>query len=103
MPDLNANDAGLVLEFVIRKFDDNFVDITGGTIRFKVKQINTTVNKINTICTITTPLQGRCKYTTISTDLNTTGVYDGELEVTIGSQITTIPLGRFKINTDLPN
>ncbi len=104
MPDLQQNDVGQILNFIIRQFNDDLVDLSGGAVQFKMKQINVTTNKVDATCTLAgDPTTGQCSYTTLSGDLNTNGVFDGELEVTIGTTITTIPIGRFKIQSDLPN
>jgi len=101
-PDLNADDVGIKPEFVVRNNDDSLVDLTTGTVLLKMKQINTTTNKVSGTCTLDDPVLGECSYTTVAGDLDTAGVYDAELQVTIGSAINTIPLGRFKIDQDLP-
>ena len=68
-----------------------------------MKLITDTVSKVSASCTITTPLQGICEYTFITTDLDTNGVYDVELQIeNPGVSIETIPLGRVTVLEDLP-
>lgn len=102
MPDLNEDDIGQTLQFVVREFDESLVDLTGGTVTFKIKRINETLNKISAVCTLDDPTDGECSYATISGDLDEAGVYDSELQVVLASSTTTIQLGRFKVNIDLP-
>src|SRR3990172_8035748 len=96
IPDFYEDDVGGALTFVIRQLDDTLVDITGAIILFKVKQINISTNQINSACSLTIPDEGECEYTFLSGDLDTEGVFDAELQITLGSEVNTINLGRFK-------
>lgn len=102
MPDLWEDDEGQNLQFTIQQFNDGFVNLTGGTVTFKIKEINADVNKVSAACTLTNPAGGICTYSTQATDLDAEGVYDAELEVDLTTSVTTIYLGRFRINADLP-
>jgi hypothetical protein len=103
MPDLWANDVAQILTFTVRQANNAVVNLTAGNISFKIKEINTDTNKVDAACTLTNPTGGVCTYTTIAADLDTAGVYDAELEIVVGSSTTTIYLGRFRVQTDLPN
>jgi len=102
MPDLWEDDVEQLLTFTIRQKNNDAVNLTSGSVNFKMKEINTATNKVDAACTLTTPAGGVCTYTTVIADLDAAGVYDAELEVTIGTAITTIYLGRFRVQTDLP-
>lgn len=101
-PDAFANDAGTVYTFVVRNDDDSLVDLTTATVTFKMKKTNTSTNKVSTACAVTVPLEGKCTYTVSSGDFDTAGVYDAELQVVDGALTSTVFLGRFKIQQDLP-
>lgn len=103
MPDLWEDDVGQILTFTVRQENNAVVNLTSGTVNFKMKEINTETNKVDSACTLTNPTGGVCTYTTIAADLDTAGVYDGELEVVVGTSTTTVYLGRFRVQTDLPN
>ena len=101
MPDLNRDDVGQLLTFNLLLNDDGAVDLSTASVDFKMKQINSTGLKVNQSCALTSPASGVCAYTTQSGDLDTEGVFDAELEVTDGTQVTTVELGRFRIIEDL--
>lgn len=102
MPDFWEGDVEQLLTFTVRQESDAAVNLTAGTVNFKMKEINTETTKVDSACTITDATGGVCTYTTQAADLDTAAVYDAELQVTISSQVTTIYLGRFRVQTDLP-
>ena len=102
MPDLFQDDVEQQLTFTIKSEDGNIVDLTGDVVLFKMRQINTTSLKVDTVCVLDNPSIGLCSYESSSGDLDTIGVFDAELQVTQGTQVTTIRLGKFQILADLP-
>lgn len=102
MPNLNQNDTEQLIQFEIKNFDDTVVDLTADTVKFKMKSVASSTNKVDSLCTITDAVNGKCEYQTISADLDEGGDFDAELEVTQGTKVTTVRLGRFEINADLP-
>lgn len=76
------NDTKPPLEFEITQ-EGAPVDLTGSTVKFYMKEVNTGTVKINgTTCDITDATKGKCRYQWASGDTNTVGVYVGEVEVT---------------------
>ena len=102
-PNLYRNDRGKVFTFTVRADNDTVIDLTGATVRFKMQNILETTSKVNGVCTLTTPTSGLCEYTMQSTDIDTFGVFDAELEVitNTGTKTDTIPFGRVSILQDL--
>ena len=100
--DFNRNEYGFSISFEVLQDNDLVLDLTGKTVKFKVKEINSITNKVNSVCSITNATSGLCQYTVASVDFNVSGVYDGELEITSGSNEISFKLGRFRILDDLP-
>jgi len=102
-PNLVRNDRGNQVSFTVRYENDVPVDLTGGTVRLKFQRVDSDVAKVNGICSLDNPTNGLCSYEFKSTDLNTFGVFDAELEVVLsgGTDISTIKLGRVSILEDL--
>ena len=102
MPDFITNDYGFKLNFEIENDDGSAHDLTGKTVQFKMRQINTTTLKVDETATNDVVLEGKASYTTQAADFNTTGVYDAELEVIeAGTSTQSINLGRFRITSEL--
>ena len=103
-PNLVRNDTGFDIQFNCLLNDDTTAfDLTAGTIKFKAKFLDATANKIDGSCTIISATAGTCKYTVQSSDLDTAGVMEAELEITQGAVINTVKLGRLSVLEDLPN
>ena len=103
MPDFVRNDEGFFITLFVKAEDDTAFDLTGVTeVLLKFKEVNSTSNKVSAACTVLDASAGKCSYTFASQDLDTKGVYDAELQVTIGSLVKTAQLGRFRILEDLP-
>jgi len=102
MPDLIAGDVGKILSFAVKLDSDVAVDLTGATVIFKTKKLNEPNNKIEAPCVITGAGTGICEYTTLAADLDDSGVYDAEIQITIAGVINSAKLGRFVIWQDLP-
>ena len=99
---LVRGDKGFDLEFTVQEADASAFDLTGATVKFKMAVSQSGSLKIDGPCTITDPLQGKCKYTIGDTDLDTAGQYVAELEITIGAKIVTITDILVKVIKDLP-
>jgi len=82
-------DVGFDIEFVCKDKNGTVIDLTGGSVKFKMGHPGDTA-KIDAACTLTDEANGECKYTTQDGDLDTCGIYDAELEITLGSKVLTI-------------
>jgi len=101
MPDLIRNDKGWGIVFTLKHNDDSVFDVTTGVVKFFMKNSSTGVLKVNGTCTLTTPATGIVTYTLIAADLDTAAVYLGELQLTLGTAIYSVKLGRFQVLEDL--
>lgn len=102
MKDFNRNEHGFKISFELLNENNSVVDITGKTIKFKVKQVNTTTNKVSGLCNITDATNGKCEYEVVDVDFDTNGIFDSEIELVDSTSELSVKLGRFKINEDLP-
>jgi hypothetical protein len=102
-PKLVQNDYGWSLDFAVRYNNDAVVNLTGATVTFKMKLVSGSALKIDGACALVTPLTGLCKYTLITTDLDTVGNYEAELQVTLptGPQVYTVKFGKVQVIEDL--
>ena len=89
---LTKGDKGFDLTFTVKDDDDVVVDFSTATgVKFKMIKPGSSTAKIDGTCTLTDPSNGVCTYTMGSTDLDTVGVYNGELEITYSaSHIVTV-------------
>jgi len=101
--ELIRNDTGFDIEFEVDDADGVDVNLTDSTVKFKMWKPGETACKINGACTLTTPLEGKCKYTVTSGNLDTRGDYDAELEITyISGKIITASSISITIKEDAP-
>lgn len=76
------NDTRPALEFTITQ-EGLPVDLTGCTVNFYMKNVDTGAVKINgSACSIVNAAAGKCRYLWSATDTNTVGTYLGEIEIT---------------------
>lgn len=102
---IKQNDYGQDLEFTVVESDGTTaVDLTSSTIKFKMARHRSTVNKVNSACSITDASAGTCTYTVQSGDTDTAGVYKAELELTWSSpaKVLTANIESIRIRADLP-
>lgn len=79
---VTKNDCGFDIEFAVKNGDGEKVNLAGTTVKFQLSDINY-INKINKDCIITDAVNGECKYTVSTGDLNlTAGLYRAALEIT---------------------
>lgn len=86
---VTKNDVGIRMDFTAKNANGTIIDLTDSTITFRMKEEGATTYKISGSCTISGATQGTCYYTATGTDLDTEGIYKGEVEVVSGSMITT--------------
>jgi hypothetical protein len=60
------------------------VNLTGLTVKFHMRALNSTTAKVNAAATLVTPASGIVKYTWVTADTDTAGSYWAEWEVTFG-------------------
>jgi hypothetical protein len=88
--ELVRNDYGYALTFTIKDAQDNVVDLTNSTVKFKVKAYGASSLLIDANCTITDAVNGVVTYTVQQTDFTITKRYKGELQVTwTGGRVMT--------------
>lgn len=93
---------GISLEFYIKDDTGAIFNITGKTITFQIREIGATTNKIDSPCVILDSANGKCKYTFLTGDLNTKGVYEAELTVVESTTYkNVIKLGLFGVVGEL--
>lgn len=104
MPTYSRGDQGIPLDLTVYNPDGTIADITGATVKFKMRSTIGTTLKVDAVCTIDDGPNGKCSYTLIAADLDTAGSFIAELEVTFsgGNPIQTAPLEPFRIIPDLP-
>lgn len=83
--ELIRNDTQFDIPFEIDDADGADVSLTDSEVRFKMWSTGASACKINGICTITEAAEGKCKYAIQDNDLDTTGIYTAELEITYTS------------------
>lgn len=77
------NDTAPSINFIIKR-DGAVVDLTGATVKFKIKN-NTNgsrTNDANNTCTLITPTAGTCRYDFSAGDLSAATTYNCDLEIT---------------------
>ena len=95
-------DYGYDLQFTITDVDGNPVNLSGGSVTFKMAKPTSSSLKVNASCTITEPTAGRCVYTTQSSDFDEAGDYVAELEVNVAGKVITIGDINVYVKKDLP-
>lgn len=102
MKTFTQDDQGIDFTFAVQNADETVFNLTGATVVFKMALPGATVSKISEECTLVVPANGTCKYTVQAGDLDTLGVYDAELQITIGSLTITAPLEQIRVRAQLP-
>lgn len=90
---IRQNDTGPTLDRTLTDSEGATVDITGATIVFNMRDTNGTVKVNRAVATIVgAGTAGTVRYSWVAADTNTTGLYNGEFEVTFASgRIQTFP------------
>lgn len=98
LPTFVKGEYGFDISFALTEDDGTAIDLTGKTVKFQTKNLNSTVKKIDGTCTIVDAAKGTCKYTVQSTDMNEVGIYEAEAEINAtGVSSRKIKLGTFAI------
>jgi len=89
---IKQNDTSPVLLATLQDADGNAIDVTGGSIRFHMRQIGSTAVVVDEEAIIVTPLEGIVRYNWQAADTDTIGSYQAEFEVTYAdASIETFP------------
>ena len=68
------------------------INITGASVLFKMRAVNSSSLKVNSSATITNASNGAVSYTFSASDTDTAGLFQGEFQVTFsGGAIETFP------------
>lgn len=78
------------------------INLTGSTVRLRIRQLGETTVKATLTCTVTEPIDGKVTTDFPSGTLDTAGIFEGEVEITnsAGGIQTVNDLIKFKIRDD---
>lgn len=78
------------------------INVTGGSIKFRLRELGSTTVKSTLSCTITNAAQGQVTTNFPTGTLDTAGTFEGEIEITFGSGgIQTVhDLVKLKVRSD---
>lgn len=97
------NDKLFELIFEIDNADNTDLDLTDATVLFKAWMEGEDTNQITGTCTITEATEGKCKYLVQDGDLDRSGDFFAELEVTYTSgKVITASGIKMRILDDAP-
>lgn len=99
---LVKNDTAPRLSFTLTQ-DGSPIDLTGSTVRLKLRKYGSTTNLLSRTCTIADAVGGRCYYDWQSGDLANTGAHRAEVEITFAdARVQTCKdLLRFDVRDEL--
>ena len=68
------------------------IDLTGATVKLKMRKLGAVVLKVDKAITVTTPASGEVEYSFLATETDDPGNYEAEFEVTdSGGDVFTVP------------
>ena len=78
------------------------INVTGGSVRLRLREVGTTTVKATLTCTLTSPSDGEVATNFPAGTLDTAGVFEGELEITFsnGGVQTVYDLIKIKVRSD---
>jgi hypothetical protein len=78
------------------------INVTGGSVRLRLREVGTTTVKATLTCTLTNPSDGEVATNFPAGTLDTAGVFEGELEITFsnGGVQTVYDLIKIKVRSD---
>lgn len=89
---IKQNDTSPTLSVVIADSLGTAINITGASVQFKMRAVNSSTLKTNASATITNASGGAVSYTFSTSDTDTAGLFQGEFQVTFsGGAIETFP------------
>jgi len=84
--EVNQNDKGFYISFVVKNKDGSLFDLTGYAVKFNVADPKYTP-VFSGDCEITDDVNGECRYLVIEGNLSNNGIFPAELELTLGGKI----------------
>jgi len=99
------NDTSFDLQFTAKNQAGAALNLTNASeIKFKMALPRVAACKIIDTCDVTTPESGICTYTVSSSDFDTAGLYEAELQITYtDGKIMTCKMDNFHVIDDLPS
>ena len=89
---IKQNDTSPTLSVVVADSSGTAINITGASVLFKMRAVNSSSLKVNSSATITNASNGAVSYTFSASDTDTSGVFQGEFQVPFsGGAIETFP------------
>ena len=89
------NDRQPAISATLKDASGAAVNLTGATVRFKLRSRGASAAKVDAAATITNAAGGQVRYAWAAGDLDTAGLFDAEFEVTFGDGTTeTFPNDR---------
>jgi len=78
------------------------IDITGATVKLRIRQLGATTVTDTRTCLITTPAAGECETDFLTSTFSAAGTYEGEVEISFanGAIQTVHDLVKFKVRED---
>jgi len=83
------DDYGYDLNFTITDSSGSALDLTDGTITFKMALNDATSSTVSGTCSPTVAASGTCYYTVQDGDMDTVGIYDWEVQVVYDTKTVT--------------
>ncbi len=100
---LVRNDYNYDLTFNVKEYNEVVVDLTSATPVFKAALNTGSIIAFSGNCSVTDASNGICTYTVQSTDFDTSGEYNVELQITYaGGKVITATMDNIIIIDDLP-
>ena len=94
-------DYGYALSFTARDSNNEAVDLSASTIRFKARLKGSFVAKANNTCAIISAASGTCSCNVEATDFDTSGDYNAELEITWSTSVRTAVVEDIRVVDDI--
>lgn len=96
------NDVGYDINFTLKDANDVVVDISGGTLLFKVQQQGEAALKFSGTMAIVSGVAGTCKYTVAAGNFDVVGDHYAEVQVTIASKVITFSDITVRVKPEIP-
>jgi hypothetical protein len=87
---LYEDNCGEDLQFTALDASSNPLNLTDGTVKFKMAKQTASTLKVDGSCVVSDPTNGRFVYTIQTTDLEVPGDYSAEVEIQVSGKIITI-------------
>lgn len=97
-PELFIDEQGWSITFNVIDDDNGMLDLTRFDVSFKARKSAQSINQIDGACVVTDSSNGICTYTLQDGDLNTTGLYRTQLQVSSDTQLYITSLGSFIVS-----